>query len=233
MIVDTESTSKKLLQRGQLQQRVTIIPLNKINGRAMDPRTVRLAEEVGGKGNVRTALSLIDFPEEVTPAMNWIFGQIFICKDMDTAKRVTFHEQIMRKCVTLEGDVCDPGGTLSGGASSKGGSLLLQLEELRTVQRDLGNEERSLAELKRRVAASASIAEKFRALKQRFDLKNHEVELVRQKLQRTSHHKLREEVRSRTDFPTPNLIISKRCGNGDAFEYRAFFISRPRLSSRR
>ncbi|XP_046750983.1 structural maintenance of chromosomes protein 2 [Diprion similis] len=213
VVVDTETTSKKLLQRGQLQQRVTIIPLNKISGRAMDPKIVKLAESVGGKGNVQTALSLIDYPPEVAKAMNWIFGQIFVCKDMETAQKVTFHERIMKKCVTLEGDVFDPAGTLSGGASSKTGSLLLQLDELKTIQKNLNEDERSLAEINRRLTSSADVAKKFQALKQRFDLRNHEVELVRQRLQQTSHHKLRQEVemlKSTIEEATQTLETAKR-----------------------
>jgi chromosome segregation ATPase len=50
--------------------------------------------------------------------MQWVFGQIFICKDMETAKKVTFHERILKKSVTLDGDVFDPSGTLSGGTYS-------------------------------------------------------------------------------------------------------------------
>lgn len=39
-------TGKKLLQKGQLQTRVTIIPLNKISGRSIDANTVRHAENI-------------------------------------------------------------------------------------------------------------------------------------------------------------------------------------------
>jgi structural maintenance of chromosome 2 len=46
VIVDTEITAKKLLQRGQLQRRTTIIPLNKIVGHSLEPRTVRRAQEL-------------------------------------------------------------------------------------------------------------------------------------------------------------------------------------------
>ncbi|XP_048507861.1 structural maintenance of chromosomes protein 2 [Athalia rosae] len=194
VIVDTERTSKILLQKGQLQQRVTIIPLNKISSKSMDPRTIKLAQDIGGQENVRPALSLIDFSNELTPAMNSIFGQVFVCKDMETAMKVTFHERIMKKCVTLDGDVVDPAGTLSGGATSKAGSLLIQLAELKATQDKLTRAQKSLAEINQTIANSAAAAAKFQTLKQQFDLKNHEVELVRKRLQQTSHHKLQEEV---------------------------------------
>jgi hypothetical protein len=68
-----------------------------------------------GKENVQPALSLIEYNPQIHPAMQWVFGQTFICKDMETAKKVTFHERILKKSVTLDGDVFDPSGTLSGG----------------------------------------------------------------------------------------------------------------------
>lgn len=166
----------------------------------MDSRTVKLAEEVGGRGNVWPALSAIEYDAELTPAMNSIFGQIFICKDMDTAKKVTFHKQIMKKCVTLDGDIYDPAGTLSGGAASKRGALLLQIEAMKKVREELRDNERSHAEMKQRVARDAETAKTYNSLKQNYDLKNHEVGLVRQRLQQTSHHKLREEVKLRESF---------------------------------
>ncbi|PSN36598.1 Structural maintenance of chromosomes protein 2 [Blattella germanica] len=114
VIVDNEVTAKKLLQNGQLTRRTTIIPLNKIVGHSIDQRTISLAEQLVGKENVQPALSLINYKPELHPAMQWIFGQTFICKDMETAKKVTFHERILKRSVTLDGDVFDPTGTLSG-----------------------------------------------------------------------------------------------------------------------
>lgn len=46
VVVDTEVTSKLLLQRGNLQTRTTIIPLNKISPHIMDNKTLRAAQEV-------------------------------------------------------------------------------------------------------------------------------------------------------------------------------------------
>lgn len=62
--------------------------------------------------------------------MDYVFGNTFICKDLNVARQVAFHQRINKRCVTLDGDVVEPAGTLSGGAKQKGASLLLQLEEI-------------------------------------------------------------------------------------------------------
>ncbi|XP_076762636.1 structural maintenance of chromosomes 2 [Xylocopa sonorina] len=194
LIVDTETTSKKLLQRGQLQRRVTIIPLNKVAGKPMDNRLIRLAQEICGAENVQPALSLIDFPAETIGAMTWIFGQIFICRDIEIAKKIAFHEKIMRKCVTLEGDVVDPAGTLSGGAPLRTGSILLKLDELKVAQNELDSKQRALQNIEITLTNISSIAERYASLKQTFDLRNYEIDMVKQKLQQTEYYKIKEEI---------------------------------------
>lgn len=160
----------------------------------MDKQTIALAEKLGGKENVQPAFSLINFANEISPAINWIFGQIFICKDMETAKKIAFHEQIMKKCVTLEGDLFDPAGTLSGGAQSKSGSILLKLEELKETQSELNNKEHSLREIQTALSKVAKTAEQYELLKQKYDLLTYEIDMVKQQLQQTTHHKIKEEV---------------------------------------
>lgn len=47
--------------------------------------------------------------------MEFVFGSVFVCSDMNSAKKVTFDDKIMKKSVTMEGDSFDPAGTLTGG----------------------------------------------------------------------------------------------------------------------
>ncbi|MPC39477.1 Structural maintenance of chromosomes protein 2 [Portunus trituberculatus] len=68
-----------------------------------------------GKENVQMALSLVCYDSEVHKAMEWVFGSTFVCREMDSAMKVAFDKNIMRKTVTLEGDIFDPAGTLTGG----------------------------------------------------------------------------------------------------------------------
>ena len=44
MVVDTEQTGKKLLEKGELRRRYTIIPLNKISSRTIPSDVVKRAE---------------------------------------------------------------------------------------------------------------------------------------------------------------------------------------------
>jgi structural maintenance of chromosome 2 len=114
VVVDTEITGKELLANGKLTRRVTIIPLNKIAQNVMPEAVVLKAKELVGENNVELALNLVDFDEDVQAAMSYVFGTTLVCKDANAAKKVTFDKSVRAKSVTLDGDVFDPVGTVSG-----------------------------------------------------------------------------------------------------------------------
>ena len=86
-----------------------------------------------GKGNVHTALSLIGFEKDLQAAMEFVFGSAFVCNDMNTAKKVTFDDRIMKKSVTLEGDSFDPAGTLTGGRLTLYGYLYTPIQSVSII----------------------------------------------------------------------------------------------------
>ncbi|KAF5270320.1 hypothetical protein FQR65_LT05508 [Abscondita terminalis] len=194
VVVDNDVTSKKLLQRGNLQNRTTFIPLNKIQGGKIDQNTIKFAQDLVGKENVQPALSLLTYDKALQPAMEFVFGNVFICKDLNVARQITFHDRIRRKCVTLEGDVTDPSGTLSGGARHKGASVLLQLEDIKKEEEQLRQKEHELNQIENEIRQMASVQEQWTSMKQNFELRQHEVQLLTQRLQQTTHHQQQEEV---------------------------------------
>ncbi|XP_013192741.2 structural maintenance of chromosomes protein 2 [Amyelois transitella] len=195
VVVDTDVTSKLLLQKGNLQSRTTIIPLNKISGQVIDRQTLELAQDVGGGAdNVQLALDLISYPPHVSRAMQWVFGSTLVCRDMATARRVTFHPRVRRRAVTLDGDVCDPAGTLSGGARGKGGSVLVQLQQLRAAEQQLAAAERRLERDAAALAAAQHAADSYAATHHKYEIMSHELEVIKARLATTSHAQLHGEI---------------------------------------
>lgn len=60
--------------------------------------------------------------------------------------QVTFHEQIKCKTVTLEGDVFDPSGTLTGGSRPSSTPILAMLQELNTKRARLSELEKEVSD---------------------------------------------------------------------------------------
>jgi structural maintenance of chromosome 2 len=194
VVVDTDVTGKKLLQKGDLQHRTTFIPLNKIQGKKMSDNIVKFAQDLVGEENVQPAISHLKYDKRLQVVMEFIFGNVFICKDLNVARQVAFHDRIKRQCVTLEGDVVDPAGTLSGGAPQKGGSVLKHLDEIKQAEIELNAKEEELGKIEREIHMMSGKQEQFASMNQKLEIKRHELNLINQRLQQTSHYRQQEEI---------------------------------------
>ncbi|XP_045453159.1 structural maintenance of chromosomes protein 2 [Melitaea cinxia] len=195
VVVDTEQTSKLLLQRGQLRARTTIIPLNKIAASVVPADVVALAREVGGEaGDVQLALALVQFEERVRPAVAWVFGGTLLCRELAAARQVTFHPRVRRRCVTLDGDVFDPAGTLSGGARQQGGSILVQLAQLKEIEEELIQAEKELEQCTNEYNKLQHAAEKYNSLQQKLEMSRHALRVASERVAATAHAQLHREM---------------------------------------
>ncbi|KAM6036476.1 structural maintenance of chromosomes protein 2 [Theristicus caerulescens] len=194
IIVDTEVTGKKLLEKGELKRRYTIIPLNKISARCVGQDMVKLAQTLVGHDNLDLALSLVGYEPELRKAMEYVFGTTLICNNMDNAKKVTFDKRIMTRSVTLDGDTFDPQGTLHGGACSQAAPILSKLQEMKDIEVELKTKESELETVEKELASLKNVAEKYRQLKQQWEMKSEEAELLQTKLHQSTYHKQEEEL---------------------------------------
>lgn len=185
VVVDTAETGTQLLQNGKLKKRVTIIPLNKISSFRSSVEKIGAAKKLA-PGKVELALSLIGYDDEVSAAMEYVFGTTLVCEDANAAKKVTFDPLVRMKSVTLEGDVYDPSGTLSGGSSPNSSGVLIILQKLNDVTKELRSKERQLSNLRATLEKEKKKLDALRATKRELDLKTHEIELTEKQINNNS-----------------------------------------------
>ena len=181
VVVDSAETGTQLLQNGKLRKRVTIIPLNKISAFRASAEKIGAAQKLA-PGKVNLALSLIGYEEEVSAAMDYVFGSTLICEDAETAKRVTFDPAVRIKSVTLEGDVYDPSGTLSGGSSPNSSGVLVTLQKLNELMKKISVQENTLRDLQATMAKEKKKMDSARKTNQELDLKTHEIKLTEEQI---------------------------------------------------
>lgn len=181
VVVDSAETGTQLLQNGKLRKRITIIPLNKISAFRASAEKIGAAQKLA-PGKVDLALSFIGYEEEVSAAMDYVFGSTLICEDAETAKRVTFDPAVRMKSVTLEGDVYDPSGTLSGGSSPNSSGVLVTLQRLNDLTKELRVQENALTGLQATMARERKTLDAARNTKQELDLKTHEIKLTEEQI---------------------------------------------------
>ncbi|EOA12804.1 hypothetical protein CARUB_v10025763mg [Capsella rubella] len=195
VVVDSEDTGKQLLQNGALRRRVTIIPLNKIQSYVVQPRVQQATARLVGKDNAELALSLVGYSDELKNAMEYVFGSTFVCKTTDAAKEVAFNRDIRTPSVTLEGDIFQPSGLLTGGSRKGGGDLLRQLHELAEAESNLQGHQKRLADIEAQIRELQPLQKKFTDVNAQLELKTYDLSLFLKRAEQNEHHKLGEAVK--------------------------------------
>lgn len=152
VVVEDEKTATDLLDKGRLARRVTIIPLNKIKGKTIPAEKVKMAEQMT-RGEAKIGLSLVGYDLSVAAAMEYVFGSTFICNSKEAAALVAFDRRLGCRAVTLQGDVYEPSGTLSGGSAPSGGNVLERLTRYRELSQAMSGVQSELAAVEAKIRA--------------------------------------------------------------------------------
>ena len=121
--------------------------------------------------------------------MEYVFGGALVCADAETAKLLTFHPDIRSKCVTLEGDVYDPSGTLSGGSASSSSGVLEQLEIFNVTNAELQNAKAKLNEIDALLTRESARLQTVKEITNQLSLKKHELKITEQQVASNSFSK--------------------------------------------
>ena len=200
VVVDNANTGKLLLTKGRLQRRVTIIPLDKVKSRPLTNAKLARAQQVASRAEkgakVNLALSLVGYAPEVDKAMQYVFGNGIVCTGSgEAAKQVCFDPEVKCKTITLEGDMFDPQGTLSGGSSNRGrGSVLLRLQKLNAARQEVAALSATLAKLDSALKGLAQKAKEFAKLSSKVELARHDLRLTEELVGQSQHGALQTQI---------------------------------------
>merc|ERR1712228_546258 len=194
VVVDTNETAASLLNNGQLRHRVTIIPLNKIASHCISQTVVDRAKQIVGDEHCNLALDLIGYDDELEKAMKYVFGSAFICSDMNSAKQVAFDPNIRCKAVTIDGEVFNPQGLLTGGSDHRGPSILRNLQLFGAKREEYNQLETEIAALQSKWNDfNARNQQKMEKLK-KIELLEHELKVIADRINDSAYNSISERI---------------------------------------
>jgi len=127
IIVDTEEDGKaaiNLLKRRD-GGRATFLPISTISGNSLSEK------EVGGdEGFVGIGLDLIEFDPKYGGIYANLLGRVIIVDNINSAIRIAGRHKFRYKVVTLDGQVMNTGGSMTGGSSVSSSGVLSRANEL-------------------------------------------------------------------------------------------------------
>jgi len=186
VVVDEAITGKALLSRGQLQRRVTIIPLDKIQSKGITNAAVNTARSMADKMQTEAspAIELVGFDEEVRNALEYVFGSTLIVDGTEAANKIC--DATKTRTVTLDGDVYDPSGTISGGSKNNLGTTLSKLTELTSSSTELAEKQKRLEVVTKKIDELGITSRQFENLNNQLELSTAELTSVEKHLSQTS-----------------------------------------------
>ena len=128
IVTDNEQTAKVLisyLKQGRFG-RATFLPLTSVLGKDTGVNPSVLKEP----GVINTASELVVFDRQYEGVIRHLLGRIIVAEHIDDALRLAKKYKYALRIVTLDGELLNPGGALSGGAYKNASNLLGRGREL-------------------------------------------------------------------------------------------------------
>ena len=171
IIVENEKDARQGITflKKQRSGRGTFLPLTTIKPRSLGAHQYQAIKDE--EGFLGIASELVAFQENVAPVMQNLLGAIVIAKDLNSANQLARLLRYQVRVVSLDGDVMNAGGSMTGGAMKQGnrGNLFNQGHELaewtkryEEINQALQAKEKFVRELQTKVAEQTETLETLR-----------------------------------------------------------------------
>lgn len=153
IVTEDDATAKRMISYLKTNRlgRATFLPLNSITDRG----SVR-SDVLKEKGVIGVASDLVEVDPKFNTLAKNLLGKILVVDNIDNAITVARKNNQSLRLVTIEGELINPGGSMTGGAFRNSSNLLGRKRELDELKEQIDN-------LKSTAAKAASLDEKLKA----------------------------------------------------------------------
>lgn len=179
IVTKTEEDAKEAIQYLKLHHlgRATFLPITAIRGKKMAQEQI-LQE----KGVIGIASDLVEYDEIYENIMQSLLGKTIIMQHLESAVSTAKKYGHKYRIVTLEGDLLNPGGAMTGGsAAKKASSIFSRSREIRNLAENIKSEEALVQNCKKKLEALENALEQTNQLTMQKHIKSQQIQLSLQK----------------------------------------------------
>ncbi|ALP35059.1 chromosome segregation protein SMC [Paenibacillus sp. IHB B 3084] len=192
IVMENESVSRQAISFLKQRQlgRATFLPMDVIRPRQIGAGERQIAE--GAEGFVGIGADLVQFDQRYAGIVGSLLGNVVIARTLEDANRIAARCQYRYRVVTLEGDVVNAGGSMTGGSQfKKNANLLGRKRQLDQLDQDIIDTEQQIARLRQSVVDTKRQLEETQIrldeLRQGGDVKRGEEQQTAMELKQLEH----------------------------------------------
>ncbi|MGI5895832.1 MAG: chromosome segregation protein SMC [Oscillospiraceae bacterium] len=136
LVVENESAAKAAIQHLKENRagRATFLPLTSVRGNRLNEPT--LHEE---DGYIALACELVTFGPEYEGIVNSLLGRIAVVEDIDAAIAIAKKYRYRFRIVTLDGQIINAGGSISGGFVARSQGILSRKNDIEKLKKEISS----------------------------------------------------------------------------------------------
>ena len=183
IVVETEQDAKNAIRLLKQRDwgRATFLPLSTIRGSVYDTREIRDMDGFVGMANTLCACE-----ERYYTIRDSLLGRVAVAEDLDSATAIARKTGYRLRVVSLDGQVVNAGGSLTGGSKGRSSGLLSRAAEIQQVR------EKAAALQKQAEAAQ----QEFRLRQEEFSASEAELDAARGELASAQEERIRMQSQS-------------------------------------
>lgn len=123
IVTKTEEDAKKIIEylRKNKLGRVTFLPMTSIKGKKLDINSIKK----NNAGYIGIASELVSYDKVYKKIFDYLLGRTIVVENIDYGVAIAKKYNYSFKIVTLDGDVLNPGGSITGGSLSTNSANIL------------------------------------------------------------------------------------------------------------
>src|SRR5699024_8620974 len=138
IVVEDERAGREAIQylKKNRSGRATFLPLTTIKPRYVQQQTLRTAQSQSGF--IGVASELINYNKHVSNIIENLLGHTLVAEDLNSANQIARSINFRHRVVSLDGNVMNAGGSMTGGGSrSNNAHIFTQKEELEQLEKTI------------------------------------------------------------------------------------------------
>ncbi len=144
LVVDTFSSAQNIIEflKKEKLGRITFLPLDNIKNYKKKP-------QINQPGFINYASNLIKYEDKYKEIFEFLLGNIAVVDNLDNGKKIANSTDRSLRIVTLDGDVINPGGSVSGGYFNASGNIFNRKNELSRLKKEIDEHKKNISQLER------------------------------------------------------------------------------------